>query len=214
MRPSGKPSLDAKWVCQCSCGKTKEIRGHNLLSGRSTSCGCLRTSQLTARLTKHGQSHTPEYGAWAAMVGRCHNENHSNYKNYGAKGIHVAQEFRDYAVFRAYVLNNLGQRKPGDTLDRIDSKMGYAPGNIRWASPKQQARNLRNNRIVEYKGREMCLAEAVELSGLPYYTVHGRLRRGWTEQEALSTPVGIARRSKTMTALSARRSHHEKRPVA
>lgn len=29
-----------KYVCQCECGRKKEIRGDHLKSGHTTSCGC------------------------------------------------------------------------------------------------------------------------------------------------------------------------------
>lgn len=28
------------WTCQCSCGTIKDVRGHSLISGYSTNCGC------------------------------------------------------------------------------------------------------------------------------------------------------------------------------
>ena len=31
----------SQWVCRCECGSIKKVRGHDLLSGRVCSCGCL-----------------------------------------------------------------------------------------------------------------------------------------------------------------------------
>lgn len=34
------------WECKCSCGNTRIIRLYDLLSGKSTSCGCKRQRTL------------------------------------------------------------------------------------------------------------------------------------------------------------------------
>lgn len=43
---------DGKWPmcrCRCDCGTVKEIRRYSLLSGNTTSCGCIRRGDLTGR---------------------------------------------------------------------------------------------------------------------------------------------------------------------
>lgn len=43
---------------------------------------------------------------------------------------------------------------------------------------------------VTYEGREMSLAEAAELAGIPYKQVHGRIKKyGWSVERALSEPI-------------------------
>jgi hypothetical protein len=32
----------SRWICQCDCGKTYNVLGHNLRKGKTKSCGCLR----------------------------------------------------------------------------------------------------------------------------------------------------------------------------
>ncbi len=31
---------EKKWICKCECGTTKTVRGHDLVRGSVTSCGC------------------------------------------------------------------------------------------------------------------------------------------------------------------------------
>ncbi len=62
---------------------------------------------------------------------------------YGAKGTRVCDEWRAaYEPFLAHV-----GRKPTPThsLDRIDPWGHYEPGNVRWATPTEQASNQRRH---------------------------------------------------------------------
>jgi hypothetical protein len=87
-----------------------------------------------------------------------------------------------------------GRRCAGDptghSLDRYPNRNGnYEPGNVRWATAKQQNRNKDDNRIVHFNGRSMPASEAAELAGLPYITVVKRLNAGWGDDRALTQPV-------------------------
>lgn len=31
------------WICKCSCGSQKSVRGQNLRNGTSTHCGCKKS---------------------------------------------------------------------------------------------------------------------------------------------------------------------------
>lgn len=77
------------------------------------------------------------------MLARCENPNHQAYKNYGGRGIAVCAEWRNVAVFIAWVEANLGDRPDGCTLDRINNDGDYEPGNLRWATRRIQSANQR-----------------------------------------------------------------------
>jgi hypothetical protein len=72
------------------------------------------------------------------MLHRCYNENYSNYKNYGAKGVRVCPEW--ILSFDAFC-RDVGIRPNGTTLDRIDSTRGYSPENCRWCDVQHQRKN-------------------------------------------------------------------------
>lgn len=177
------------FTCQCDCGAEKTFLLPQLRSGRTSSCGCLaRESKATARL-KHGDKRknekpAPEYVAWSAMKARCENPKHRFLKNYGGRGIKVCDRWREnYEAF----LVDVG-RKPssGHTIDRIENDRDYEPGNVRWATRTEQQRNKRNNLLVTFRGEEMPLARACEITGIRYQTAWGRLDRGMSLTEALA----------------------------
>jgi hypothetical protein len=120
---------------------------------------------------------------WMGMHARCNATTGENYRNYKARGISVCDRWKDFSLFEA----DMGAR-PSDkhSIDRIDNSKGYEPGNCYWATSKQQMRNMRRNRLVEYGGRIMPLVEACELAGVNYGTAKWRLKNGKTIDEALS----------------------------
>lgn len=46
---------DSLWLCRCTCGVTREVRGRNLRLGRSTSCGCYARELQRARMIERNQ---------------------------------------------------------------------------------------------------------------------------------------------------------------
>ncbi len=142
------------------------------------------------RPLRHGESingvKSPEYRAWSAMKARCSNPNDREFKNYGARGIAVCEQWR--TSFETF-LADMGRRPgPGFSIDRIDNNHGYEPGNCWWATTKQQARNYRRNHLLTWRSRTMTMVEWAEETGIPYSSLEGRLRLGWTIHRALSTP--------------------------
>ena len=138
----------AVWECQCDCDKNKIVTviGTNLRNGITKSCGHLRADVTRALKTKHGhrkgRDSTPEYEAWCEMNKRCYNPNFHGYSNYGGRGIKVrhAKWRKDFSSFFAYVGHRPSYKH---SLDRIDNDGHYEPGNVRWATKKQQANNRR-----------------------------------------------------------------------
>lgn len=190
-------------LCRCRCGKEKEIRKDALLTGRTRSCGCLLSEvarkkiPLLARAnTKTGLSNTPVHRCWVNMRYRCNNPNASGYADYGGRGIRVCDRWND--SFENF-LADMGRppsspRKRAWSLERIDNNGDYSPENCRWATPKIQHNNKRNNCPLTLNGETKTIRQWSEATGIAYSTIYGRLKcRHWTIEQALTTPPGCRR---------------------
>lgn len=189
------PNMKAKagnalWLCVCECGNLCEAIKYELERGMRKSCGCYRAD----RVTTHGESKTRLYRVWHAMLSRCNNETHADYRFYGAKGVRVYDEWRDYAVFRRWAKAN-GYAQ-GLTIDRKESSDDYDPANCRWITIQAQQRNRRNGLRVVVNGVQMAFEDALDVieptlpRGVTKKTVRSRVSGyGWTFERAISVSI-------------------------
>jgi len=115
------------------------------------------------------------------MIERCRNPKVGNFKNYGGRGIRVCRRWLRFEYFLA----DMGNRKTGTSLERLDNNGNYEPGNCAWKTRAEQSRNTRRNRWVTINGITKCLKDwALEL-GINYSTVLNRVHRGKSNREAI-----------------------------
>lgn len=132
---------------------------------------------------KHGYYGTPTYRSWRSMKNRCLNKNQPSYAHYGAVGISICERWNSFENF----LSDVGERPAGTSLDRHPDKGGnYEPGNVRWATRKQQQRNMKSNKPLFYNGMALLLVDWSHLTGISESTINGRLRCGWPIAKALT----------------------------
>lgn len=142
-RSQGRGRRRRWYLCRCACGLPfKAVRGDLLVTGNTTSCGCVRL----AAATRHGYSNTPTYKTWAAMRRRCNDPRHPRYDDYGGRGIRVCDRWNDVQTgFDAFV-EDMGWRPKGLTLDRGDVDGMYEKSNCKWATIVEQRWNRRDMR--------------------------------------------------------------------
>jgi hypothetical protein len=184
-------------VCQCECGNTLVVETSSLVSQNTKSCGCLRRDVTIARATKHRKRHLPEYRTWQNMIQRCTNQNRNGYADYGGRGIRVCGRWLDPENGFLNFLEDMGLRPTEKhSIDRIDVDGNYEPSNCRWTTDWEQSRNTRRNHNWTIDGRTQCKADWAAEKGIDKGTLEDRLRRGWSSERALNTPVNTAFRKK------------------
>lgn len=182
--PAGAHKGKSMWNCRCACGAERIAKGTSLTHWQITSCGC---GNNYAHNVTHGMSNSPTYRSWAAMKVRCLNSNHYAFHRYGGRGVSICNRWlTDFATF----LSDMGERPPGTTLDRYPNKTGnYEPGNCRWATPTEQARNMKTNLNLTFNGETKCMKDFAHTFNIKRTTLGRRLAAGWSVERALLEPI-------------------------
>lgn len=188
--PSGKRERTV--LVRCLCNTIKTVNANNLARGAIKSCGCMRAALVSENRAQHGQARagnrSPEFEAWSSLIARCTNPNKRNYHRYGGRGITVCERWS--SSFENFY-NDMGPRpSPDHSIDRFPNNDGnYEPGNCRWATREENARNKSNLHLLTHAGRTLCTAEWTEITGIPANTIRQRKALGWSDEEALTVPV-------------------------
>ena len=189
----GTENSHALWRCVCKCGNEKVMSSKNLLTNNVKSCGCLKNKGY-----EHGDSvkngHKERlYKVYKSMIGRCYYPNSPNYKNYGARGITVCDEWlHSYDSFKKWAMENgydPNSKKYQCTLDRIDSDKNYCPENCRWASMKEQLNNTSQNVWITANGFTLNIQQWADRLGVLHSTLQTRKRMGWSDERIINTPI-------------------------
>lgn len=146
-----------KVIAKCSCGNEFETSHYKVKSNHTKSCGCKKYGNNK----KHGLAGTPIYKVWDSIRRRCNNPKVDSYRLYGGRGIKICDEWvKSFDSFWNWAKEN-GYQK-GLQIDRIDVNGNYEPDNCRWATPKENSRNRRDNVLVNVNGSIMLLRDALD----------------------------------------------------
>jgi hypothetical protein len=177
----------AQWICECIEGNVVTCLALNLKRGNSQSCGCLKRERTITAHTTHGKRSSPEYLVWNGMIQRCTNPGQKSYADYGARGITVCETWLN--SFEAFY-RDMGPRPSSQyTVERRNNTLGYTPENCFWATRTTQNRNSRKNIYLTLNGITQCAEQWASEIGIDRRTILWRKHRGWSDEQALTTPV-------------------------
>lgn len=148
------------------------------IKGGQKSCGCL----LSEMHTTHGGASDRLYAIWNCMKQRCGNPNIKEYKDYGARGIKVCEEWEhDYSAFKkwAYEHGYDENAKRGEcTIERVNNNGNYSPQNCKIATQREQLNNTRRSIKVNFGGNVYSVSELAEMYNVPKGTIYYRIEQG------------------------------------
>ena len=118
------------WLTRCDCGREDLV-----ISTVLKRTQCCRDCQMRP-FKKHGDNKNRMYKIWHGMHIRCNKKSEKSYKWYGALGIKVCSEWKDYLKFKEWSLAN--GYADNLTIDRIDNDGNYEPSNCQWITIQEQ----------------------------------------------------------------------------
>lgn len=188
--------------CLCECGNIVKIfKPYRLATGVVKSCGCLvgkRCAERNRSNAKYEKADSRLHDIWRQMHQRCENPSHISYKNYGAKGICVCEDWGEYVSFKEWALKH--GYNDSLTIDRINSTQNYMPSNCRWVSVKVQNNNSSHCHYITYNGKTQSMSAWAEELGVSREALKDRISKlGWSVEKAFETPINKKFSSKKRT---------------
>lgn len=130
------------WRVECICGALLKVPEYYMKrKGKPRHhCGCQNKSLKTL--------YNREYRIYLMMHKRCYDASHVAYRHYGGRGITIDDLWSRFVVgidkgFKAFLKHVGPAPSSRHSIDRIRVDGNYTPGNIRWATDKEQAANRR-----------------------------------------------------------------------
>lgn len=191
----GKVSGGHYWCAQCACGEKTAVLIANVETGATSSCGCHKIAMAGSHNLKHGKSDTDEFNIWRGITKRCTNPKIKQWHRYGGRGIVMCERWHNFANFLA----DVGQRPSKQhQIDRIDNDGNYSCGkcpqciangwtaNCKWSTRKEQCRNTRRTRMIQFHGESRCLQDWANILQVDRMAITRCLRKGMTVEEAFA----------------------------
>lgn len=141
---------------------TKKTGGHKLYDAVCLKCGFKKHNVRLSDLKRKNENciHYEHITKWHSsrlrdilkgMIRRCHNVNNPSYKDYGAKGIRVCEDWRNnYQLFNDWAVANGYQE--GLSIDRINHDGNYEPSNCRWITQSDNSKYKSTTNYITVKG--------------------------------------------------------------
>lgn len=182
------------YFCTCDCGKKDIKRGSDLKKGSIKSCGCLRKESSRTRFITHGFTKAEDevkarfYRRYHDICRRCADQKRQGFENYGGRGIkNLWSAFSDFKsdMWEAF-LNHIEEYGEENTfIDRIDNNGHYCQKNCRWVTRTENNNNTRANHRISFDGKTKNITQWGKELGIGATLIRGRLKLGWSVDDAL-----------------------------
>ena len=111
-----------------------------------------------------------------SMQDRCLNPNGKDYRWYGAKGISICEEWlNNPKMFEEWALNN--GYSDDLTIDRIDPRGDYTPGNCRWISQEDNTRRAGKVNWIDVDGMKLTGRQWAEKLQIGVNVINSAIRK-------------------------------------
>lgn len=161
---------------KCDCGNDFYVRKACLKNKNTRSCGCIHREQLADRNASHMMSNSKIYIIYHGIIGRCYVKSNTGYKNYGAIGVKMCDEWvKSFEVFYEWAINN--GYKEGLSIERVNVNGNYSPENCTWIEKNKQALNKRNSVFVTINGVKRNISECIREFGIKSSRVYSSYRK-------------------------------------
>lgn len=144
---------------ECLCGNIARVLKQNPVTGKTTSCGCLKNENTGNRFRKHGKRREPIYAIWSSIKQRCLDTGSTSYKSYGGRGIRISESWLVFENFYADMGNSPFH---GASIERKDTNGDYCIENCIWATAAEQSNNRRSSVRFNVFGETLTLKELAE----------------------------------------------------
>lgn len=153
----------------------------------------LQASNMAKRLRLQKNKWRRLYGIWIGIKTRCLNPKNHAYKDYGARGIKICDEWKDdFDRFSDWSIRNGYDESL--SIDRINNDGDYCPENCRWVTDEIQRSNRRDSHFLIVNGEKKTVTQWACLVGMKPHTLYARIRKGWDAEKAVLTPVMTKRK--------------------
>lgn len=155
----------AIWKCQCDCGNTCLELANSLKRGLVISCGHINRQKAAQRMKKmstiHNASREPWFSNYSSMVTRATNPNDNDKKYYNHDQINGPMIEPSWLKNPWNFYQEIGPKPdPTYSIHRINPKLGYVKGNVKWASKSEQALNREKHVKTESNYQNIIIEKA------------------------------------------------------
>lgn len=173
--------------CICDCWTIRLVSYQLLKNWHSLSCWCYHSDKMKEvskdNFKTHWLSKTRIYKIFRWIYARCNNPQAERYKHYWWRWIEcLRNSFENFYkdMGPSYEEHVKEYWEKNTTIDRIDVNWNYCKENCRWATREEQSNNTTQNRLVDYGGEIMTIANFCKKCSVNYKSAHRKLIK-WGE---------------------------------